>query len=131
MIGLILLAITPERVRHLAMGAPRVKDKVLEYLAKRPNVNIWRGDIAKDLGLTEAQVTACIGSAFRASGEAKEHIIVVESGRGWRWTDGLVPKVETPIKSKRVFVELADMPDGRLLIQEAEGTVWFATAVGK
>jgi hypothetical protein len=121
------------------MGAPRVKSKVLEYLAKHPNANVWRGDIARDLGLTDAQVTASIGSTFRSESEAKAHIVVVEQGSCWRWSDTplvqVMPttEVELPAKPKsaRIFVELVGLPDGRLLIQESEGGVWFATAVGK
>jgi len=107
------------------MGAPRIKDEVLRYLSKQPGSVVWRKDIAIALGFTDEQVTSAIGSVMRSATEAKEHVIVVEQGRAWRWSEIPSKSVVTPIGTKRLFEEIANLPDGRILAKgDDDGIYW-------
>ena len=111
------------------MGSPRVKDRVLEYLTRHPGTVVWRGDVAKDLGLQQEQVSNAISSVFRSTTDARNHIVVVESGRAWRWSDSpLVPDVG-PDQGKRLFEELAALADGRILAKGDDGKVYWVSQV--
>jgi hypothetical protein len=112
------------------MGSPRVKDRVVEYLTRHPGVVVWRGDISRDLNLTPEQVTSAISGIYRSHiGDARNHVVVVESGRAWRWSDApLVPDV-APDKGKRLFEELAQTAEGRILAKGDDGKVYWVSEV--
>ena len=107
------------------MGAPRIKDEVLRYLSKQPGSVVWRKDIAIALGFTDDQVTSAIGSVMRSATEAKDHVIVVEQGRAWRWSETLSKPVETPIGVKRLFEEIATLPDGRIIAKGDDNEIYW------
>lgn len=114
------------------MGAPRIKDEVLRYIARHPGVSVWRKDIANDLNLTESQVTQAVGSALRSTvGEASTHVVVIEQGRAWRWSETPVKDVDSQPKPgmPRLFEEITTLPDGRILVKGDDSNVYWLTAI--
>ena len=108
------------------MGSPVLKEQVLRYLASKPGETIWRGDIAKDLGFTDQQVSTVIATVLREGREMSTHLVIIDKGRAWRWVD----KPSAPLDStKRLFEEVATIPDGRILVKDTESKVYWLTEV--
>lgn len=108
------------------MGAARIKDHVMKYLADRPGLVLWRHDIATDLKFTDEQVTSAVRSIQRSDGAGKDHIVVVESGRAWRWSP-TPSRPATPAAT--VFELLTTVQDGRSLVKGDDGRVYWLTEV--
>lgn len=118
---------------------PSIRANILHFLAQNSGVTVWRKDVADGLGISEDQVTSSIGGILKIGSPASRHIIVIDRGRAWRWTEtpvapyvGPVPTTEvTPADppTRRVFEELAEVPDGRILIQDESRVVYWASKV--
>lgn len=117
------------------MGAVWIKDKVLKYLADHPGLVVWRDDMAKDLNLLPSSIAAAIGNMIREGKEASTHIVVVQSGRAWRWSEKpTTPPVpprgggngvaSTGAPARKLYEELAVTKGGTILVQSEDGQVY-------
>lgn len=106
------------------MGAPRTTIKVLDWLKDKENLRIHVADAVKDTGLDKKQVLSALGNLRNRAGYNIESVI---SGEVYMYRSG--PKkeeVDTIGSDKRLFEELGTAKDGRLIIQDARGTLFEA-----
>jgi hypothetical protein len=69
------------------MGAPRVTDKVLDFLHRHQNVNVTIQEIREDTGLTRAQIVSSIG---RLRARYGVDVTPVVAGNVYRYKSGTV-----------------------------------------
>lgn len=96
-------------------------EKVLACLLEYKSQTVTLAQICKATNLTEAQVQHTV-SNLRNGKKDLYTISTVLRGRAWRLVDA--PTQET--QGKRVFEEIGTTKDGRIVIQDSEGSLFIA-----
>lgn len=127
------------------MGAPRVTDKVLDFLHRHQNVNVTIQEIREDTGLTRAQIVSSIG---RLRGRYGIDVEPVVAGNIYRYRSGMAapddlatrltaaidgkkdaPKptpTPTPTPTASMFELVGTSKSGAVVIQDESGKLYRA-----
>lgn len=98
-----------------------LRSKVLEYLHKKPDCEVWFQEIAAAIGSTEAAVRNCVGNLVLDGSFNVERVV-----RGRSCIYRSKPQVPAkPENSKRLFEELATTKAGEVLVQDETGVLYL------
>lgn len=95
-----------------------VRDKVLKYIEKASGTTVYADDMAKDLGLNQAQIRAAARGLID-SGNCPQLVVTI-AGRAWRWD----ASQKAAKQAKRIFEELTTTKAGVVLVQDEDGNVY-------
>lgn len=99
-------------------GRGVVRDKVLKYIERASGTTVYIDDMARDLGLKDAQIRGAVRGLID-SGNCPQLVPTI-AGRAWRWDASA--KASKP--TKRMFEELTVTKAGVVLVQDEDGNVY-------